>query len=231
MPKDKSIDEQVQFDQWLDDLNENSKMPDFSSDVQQKRADTAAHIQHQANLIGDVSVPEWNRAATMTEQARSWWQWQGLPVLSMAFSFMALAMVVFKVEFIVKPEGMIVSFAGSHKQEQEKRLAELVDQRLQTFASEQQVMLANYTSDLKVKQQESNLQLANYLLTTSRQERKEDMSDFIQYINQQRQEEQLTQRMKFNQIEQALSYQGTLLNSVDLQAKPVSWIEEGTTDE
>ena len=236
MPKDKSINEQDQLEQWLDDMNAGTQVPQLSDKQWRHRAETASHIRHQADVVGELDVPEWDRSGAIKSASgsniqRRWWHWHGLPALSMAFSFMALSMVIFKVEFVVKPEGVMVSFAGNRAQEQEKRLAEVVDQRLQKFASEQQVLLANYTSDLKVKQQESNLQLANYLLTTSRQERKEDMTDFLQYFSQQRQEEQLTQRIKFNQIEQTLSYQGDLLNSVELQTRPVNWIEEDTTDE
>jgi len=231
MSKDKSINDQNQLDQWLDDFSDSANTPDFSDEAWQGRAQTAAFIRHQANIMGEQEVPHWQRDAAMDSTERRWWQWQGLPALSMAFSFMALTMVIFKVEFIVKPEGMMISFAGNHAAEQEKKLAELVDQRLQTFASEQQVMLANYTSDLKSQQQDSNLQLANYIMTTSREERREDMTDFIQYVNQQMQEDQFTQQMKFKQIEQTLNYQNNLLNSVDIQAKPAIWIEEDTTDE
>ena len=68
------------------------------------------------------------------------------------------------------------------------------------------MILANYTADIKVKQQENNLQLASYLMEASRKERKEDISSFIEYVNEQRTDDQFNNQLKFKQLERALFY-------------------------
>jgi len=109
---------------------------------------------------------------------------------------------------------------------QDKKIAALVEQKLQTFASEQQVVLANYAADIKVKQQDNNLQLASYIMGASRQERKEDITEFINYVNDQRKDAQFEQTMKFNQIEQALRYQDNQLDGSALPLKKANWTPE-----
>jgi len=68
-------------------------------------------------------------------------------------------------------------------------------------------MLANYRADLSTSQQSNNLELASYVLGANRSERKEDMTNFINYINDQRQDEQLEQKIKLQQLEQAILIQ------------------------
>ena len=45
------------------------------------------------------------------------------------------------------------------------------------------------------------------MIGASRKERKEDMSDFISFYNAQRQDEQLAQKIKFQQLEREISFQ------------------------
>ena len=119
----------------------------------------------------------------------------------------------------------MVSFGGNNQTIQDERMAALLDQKLQVFASEQQVVLANYAADIKVKQQESNLQLASYIMGASRQERNEDITEFINYVNDQRADQQYDQTMKFKQLEQKINYKSTQSNGI-LQVKPANWITE-----
>jgi hypothetical protein len=83
----------------------------------------------------------------------------------------------------------------------------LVNLKLREFAAEQQVILANYRTDISEQQQSNNLALAGYVIGASRKERKEDMSDVISFFNAQRQDEQLAQKIKFQQLEREISFQ------------------------
>jgi len=231
MPDSKRPDREAQFSDWLDgkltqeqveaelDATEGDKL-------WQQRMHTANDIAHQADVMPEHEVPSWDRGAAFTSETKLWWQWSGLPAMSMAMSVFAVALVLFKVELVVQPEGVLLSFAGSSAAQQEAKVSALVDQRLKEFASEQQVVLANYAADIKVSQQDSNLQLASYILGTTRQERKEDMTDFIGYINEQRKDELLDQKIKFQQLERAIKYQKTNSDSLGLQAKPANWTSE-----
>lgn len=239
MSKNKDIDLEKEFAHWLEGRTSGQKSAasenDFNEDeIWQQRFETANSIAHQVDVTLEHEVPHWDRGAAFESDKTPWWQWRALPAMSFAFSCFAIALVLFKVEVVVQPEGIVLSFADSYQQsqqaDQDARLAQLVDQKLQTFASEQQVILANYASDIKVKQQETNLQLASYIMGASRQERKEDMNDFINYINDQRADEQFDQNMKFKQLEQAIQYRTTNYrnNSQDLglQTQPNDWTTE-----
>ena len=118
----------------------------------------------------------------------------------------AIALVLFKVELVMQDGGILLSFADNNSQLQQQKMVKLVDEKLKDFAQEQQILLTNYAADIKVQQQDNNLQLASYIMGASRQERKEDISDFIQYINAQRKDELLDQKIKYQQLEQAIKY-------------------------
>jgi hypothetical protein len=229
--------EQV-FADWLD-----GKSGDYHADesvldeetLWQERKNTVNAIKHHVTMTSDEAVPAWDRASSFESDKVAFWQWRGLPALSMAFSIFAVALVLFKVELIIQEQGVLLSFAGKNTQLQEQKLARLVDERLQSFAQEQQVVLANYAADIKVKQQDNNLQLASYIMAASRQERKEDIGDFIQYINAVRKDEILEQNIKYQELERAIKYHkvyqrdsvdGFGLKQGDIKSTPANWTAE-----
>ncbi|GHF83962.1 hypothetical protein [Thalassotalea marina] len=228
MSRNKDTDQDKAFTQWL----ENGASDEFfaqdsdEASLWQDRAKVAKTIAHHADVTPEVNVPNWNRDATFENDKKSWWQWQGLPAMSFAFSLFAMTLVLFKVEVVVQEEGFMLSFAGSHQANQQQQMNQLIDQKLQSFASEQQVILANYASDIKVKQQESNLQLASYIMGASRQERKEDMSEFIKYINEQRADDKFDQQMQLQRLQQTMQIQTNKVQQLGLQAQPANWTTE-----
>lgn len=222
-----------EFTNWLDDKSAECEVEEDK--VWQQRKNTAHFIQHQADVIPEADVPHWDRASSFYSEKVPFWQWRGLPALSMAFSMFAIALVIFKVELVMQDDGVLLSFAGDKSQLQQQKMATFVDQKLQSFAQEQQVLLANYAADIKVQQQENNLQLASYIMGASRQERKEDISDFIQYINAQRKDELLDQKIKYQQLEQAIKYNKASqrkninnfgMNEGEHKSTPVNWTSE-----
>jgi len=80
---------------------------------------------------------------------------------------------------------------------------------------------------MSTQQQNNNLALASYVIGASRKERKEDMSDFISFFNAQRKDEQLSQKIKFQQLEREISFQKIgLKQSSDTErnsTKPVNY--------
>ncbi|NQY65031.1 MAG: hypothetical protein HRT38_15130 [Alteromonadaceae bacterium] len=190
-----------------------------------QRMKTAKYVAHQAEILPEQEVPKWDRAASFVSDKEPWWQWRALPAMSMAFSIFAIGLVLFRVELVLQPEGLMLSFGNTNSVAEQAQYTALVneeverqvDQKLKEFASEQQVILANYAADIKVKQQDNNLQLASYIMGASRQERKEDMTDFIGYYNEQRKDEQFDQKIKFNQLERAIK----TINSTGKQYKVI----------
>lgn len=242
MSKDNKITPEQAFEKWLDrseslagSLNRTQNQQVQSNAITdedavwQQRLKTAQTLEHHESLQAQQKVPDWNRAAAFENDAvesnkRTWWQWGGLPVMSMAFSVFAMALVLFKVEFIINDDGMLLTFGdkqpGFNQLDIETLVNAKVDQKLQLFASEQQVVLANYAADIKVKQQDNNLQLASYIIGASRQERKEDIGDFIQYINAQRADDSLDNKIKFQQLESVINYQS--LKQQKINYKPIN---------
>ncbi|XQW85776.1 hypothetical protein ACOYR1_03290 [Thalassotalea piscium] len=224
-PKDNHSEQKLS--QWLDQQSDDLALNESLTEGDpkwQERANTANYIAHQVEVTPEHEVPDWDRSSTFIQNKTPWWQWRGLPAMSMVFSFFALSLVIFNVDFTLKEGAMIISFSGNDTAKQQADIESLIDQKLQRFANEQQVVLANYAADIKVKQQDNNLQLASYILSASRQERKEDISDFVQYINEQRADEQFNNKLKFKQLEQALFYNKASNN--EQNSMPANWTSE-----
>jgi hypothetical protein len=195
------------------------------------RAIFSDNLAHQASVEVEHEVPDWHRAqafeqyfkdenSSAKDKVINWRMWLGVPTLSMACSAFAIAIVM-----------TFIQGKSFDQQSYDKQLAALIDQQVQQkvtayltnqdnssvenlvniklreFAAEQQVILANYRADMSTQQQSNNLALASYVIGASRKERKEDMSDFISFFNAQRKDEQLSQKIKFQQLEREISFQ------------------------
>ena len=147
-------------------------------------------------------VPDWDAEATFSApQKPHWWQWQGLPALSFASSALAIVMVLTGVEVSVDEGSLTVSFAGKDNQQQ---VEQLVQAKLQAFQLEQQKALNTYAQSLQQQQLDASTQLTNYLLSSSRQERREDFAEFIKFINQQRSDDQQFYARQLNKLEREI---------------------------
>ena len=233
MPNKDELKSEQAFADWLDGKSADCQLADET--LWQQRRNTVNAIEHQVAMASEEKVPHWDRGAAFESDKTPFWQWRGLPAMSMAFSIFAVALVLFKVELVVQDQGVLLSFGGNNAQLQDEKVAKLVDEKLQSFAQEQQVVLANYAADIKVKQQDNNLQLASYIMGASRQERKEDISDFIQYINAERKDEKLEQNIRYQELEQAINYSkayqqqnvnGFGRNQGDISTTPANWTTE-----
>jgi len=188
-------------------------------------------IAHQASIEIEHEVPDWHRAqafeqhfsnenSSAKDNVINWRMWLGVPTLSMACSAFAIAIVMTFMQD--KPfdqltyDKQVTALIDQQVQQKvaaylanqnSSNVERLVDLKLREFAAEQQVILANYRADMSTQQQSNNLALASYVIGASRKERKEDMSDFVSFFNAQRKDEQLTQKIKFQQLEREISFQ------------------------
>ena len=161
-----------------------SEDDDFASQVEM-----ANMVSMQAESFQPAAVPDWQRdAAFASAEKRSWWDWQGLPGLSFATSMVAIFMVLTGVNVQVTDGAFTVRFGNQANTAQME--AEIAKQ-LATFQTNQQLALTEYAQALQTQQLEANTQLTNYLLTSSRQERREDFAELIKFVNQQRSDDQL----------------------------------------
>jgi hypothetical protein len=180
-------------------------------------------------------VPDWHRAQAFEQHFEmeknkakghsiNWGIWLGVPSLSMACSAFAITIVMtfmqdkgFDQQVFDKQVTTMIDQQVQQKvaaqltstlaNKDNSDIERLVNLKLREFAAEQQVILANYRTDISEQQQSNNLALAGYVIGASRKERKEDMSDFISFYNAQRQDEQLAQKIKFQQLEREISFQ------------------------
>lgn len=185
----------------------------------QQRKTLATSIAEQAKLEKDVDVPNWHREAAFeqyspqisTHSAHApWWQRlgfvpsQGFAVAALACSMSVIALVGVFINNSARVDQQAI--AALVKAQVTEQLDSEVNRKLREFANEQQVILANYKAELSARQESTNLQLAGYVISSARSERKEDFTDFVNFINAQRQDEQLEQKIKFQQLEQAIGY-------------------------
>ncbi|MDO6427480.1 hypothetical protein Q4489_10665 [Thalassotalea sp. 1_MG-2023] len=220
----------TKFSEWLMDKSAGTarrNRSDLKQDhVWEQRAQITEKIEHYADITPDEPVPNWDRSASFETEIKPWWQWQGLPAMSFVFSLFAVSLVFLNVEVVIKEQGVSVSFAGNNQADITQNVETLLDQKLQNFAKEQQIVLANYAADITGKQQESNIQLASYIMGVSRKERKEDMNDFINYINDQRQDDQRQQQLTFKRFAETILYQSASVPSANDNVTTANWITE-----
>ncbi|MEW6996729.1 hypothetical protein AADZ86_03350 [Colwelliaceae bacterium BS250] len=204
------------FQLWLDGNLTAEQSQIFAQQVQddehlEQRLATARFVEQQVHCYEPKKVPAWDRASSFASDKKPWWQWQGLPALSLACSVCAIALVMFKVEVAVQDSGLLVNFGGSATTAvasiDNQAIDNLINQRLQEFAKEQETVLANYAGNLKTEQQDNNLQLVSYVLGTTRQERQQDMSSFVKYVNDQRDDDAIDQKLRYQQLKYAMQNQ------------------------
>jgi hypothetical protein len=200
-----------------------------------ERTSVSESIAHQASVEVEQEVPDWHRAQAFEQhfeaehnkvkgRSINWGMWLGVPSLSMACSAVAITIVMsfmqdkgFDQQVFDKQVTTMIDQQVQQKvaaqltstlaNKDNSDIERLVNLKLREFAAEQQVILANYRTDISEQQQSNNLALAGYVIGASRKERKEDMSDFISFYNAQRQDEQLAQKIKFQQLEREISFQ------------------------
>ncbi|WP_371186408.1 hypothetical protein [Thalassotalea maritima] len=204
-------DKQRLFECWLDGQispEQSEQLERLASDDEQlaQRLMTARLAEQQAFCYAEQSVPKWDKSATFDTEHKPWWQWQGLPVASMAMSIFAIGLVLFNVKVSQTEQGLTIAF-GHSQQALPNDIETLVDQRLIDFAKEQQLVMAAFNQDIVDRQQDNNLKLATYVLSASRAERQQDISDVVSFVNQSRGEDNLNQTLRLQQLQYKIQTQ------------------------
>ncbi|MDP5029337.1 MAG: hypothetical protein NWQ54_21430 [Paraglaciecola sp.] len=165
-----------------------------------QQVEAANNITVHAQHFIEQDVPHWDRAASFTEVKNTpWWHWQGLSGLSIAMSVAAMLMVVTGLQIKVDDGALTISFADNQSQLQIERL---VEDKLQEYKTEQQLAMNRFTQSLQQQQLDASSQLTQYLLTSSRKERREDFAELIKFVNEQRSDDQLFYARQLNQLQQ-----------------------------
>ena len=192
---------------WLENRLTQKERQEFES-LCQEDSEFAAQVElaNQSIMLAQdyepVPVPNWDKDASFLAPPKvSWWQWQGFPVASMAMSIFAVCLVVFNIEFRFEDNGMMISFAGQNEQQ---KLEQMVDAKMQILEQRQAESIDAYVDELREDQLVATTQLTNFVLQSSRTERKEDFAEFIRFINEQRSDDQQFYARQLNQLQQDL---------------------------
>ncbi|WP_416305457.1 hypothetical protein [Neptunicella sp. SCSIO 80796] len=196
-------DLEQQFELWLEGKLNAAERQEFEQQCQTdpvmaERLATAKIARQQVQAYQTREVPRWDAAATFatSSEPRGWFQWQGS--LSFGLSILAICMVLFKVEIQVTDGAMTLSFAGKQQQQQVEKL---VNDKLDQFQQNQQLALADFSQTMQDQQKLNNAQLTNYLLTSNREERREDFVELIKFVNEQRSDDQLFFAKQINKLQ------------------------------
>lgn len=178
--------------------------------------DTAAATQAEA-------VPEWPRELTYRGREHTqlrWWQRPLLPVASFACSLLAVLAVVSQLQIQVTEQGFNLYFGGGLSEQQ---LQAAVTEQMSKLQAEQQLQMANYAANLREDFRDdvaaANQQLVNYVLTTNRSEREQDMEDLIRYVNAQREDDQVYFAYQLAQVTEQFIEPNTVDSSQDYQTQ------------
>lgn len=188
----------------------------FKEDINkqaQQHSELIDEITQQVNCEAEYEVPNWNRAAAFEQHSNSlaakfestpWWHGQSFGGLAFAISLSIIALLSVYTNKGEKLDQYTITMLV--KAQVAQQIDVEVNRKLREFASEQQVILANYKVELSERQEKNNLQLAGYVISSARSERQEDMADFVSFINAQRKDEQLDQKIRFQQLEQSIGF-------------------------
>lgn len=197
-------EKEILLAKWLDNVmtpQERSKFENLCMEDNEfaEQVASANQVAMMADQFEHTAVPQWDKNCTfdMPEKTK-WWQWQGLPALSLSASAIAIVMVLTGVQVSVEDSRMTVGFAAKAPSQQE--IAAMVDNKLNQYQLANQEMFGKYVDAIALQQKESAAQLTQYLLSSSRQERREDFAEFVKFINQQRDDDQRFMARQLNHL-------------------------------
>jgi len=144
----------------------------------------------------NLLLPDWNKTQLFPAKNKSsWFQWQGFPALACALS--AVAIVLVFTGLPNKDNGKLLT-AQTPSNVDAEQLSSLVEEQVRVQVKQQremyqeanQVLFKEYAQSLAAQQQQTSAELTQYLLTSSREARKQDFAELLQFINDQRIDDQ-----------------------------------------
>ena len=165
-----------------------------------------------ANYIGllsdtsqELTPPVWNKNEHFEFTNKvPWWQWQAMPVAAFACSIVALLMVA--TGFNINIENGRASF-GFGSDVPTQQIEALVQARMDDYLRSNQALLTQYVDSMQKQQLQTSTQLTEYLLTSNRQERREDFAELLKFVNQQRYDDQIFYARQLNDLQDEINIQ------------------------
>lgn len=129
----------------------------------------------------DEPAPEWHRTAYLARRQKQSTGW--LPWLSMATSFAAICLVLFRVEIVASSEGLHIGFG-----EPTTRVAirQQTEQYLEDWQEEQQAYVAHKLLEYENSQLRRDQQLMATVLELNKEQRRQDLQHLTAFLAKQR---------------------------------------------
>lgn len=174
-------------------------------------ADNASALAGFASEFVAPPVPDWNKAQLFPAQDKSsWFQWQGFPALACALSAVAIVLVFTgmpnkdngKLLTAQTPNNVDAEQLSSLVAEQVRvQVRQQVKQQREMYQEANQVLFKEYAQSLAAQQQQTSAELTQYLLASSREARKQDFAELLQFINDQRIDDQRFYARQFSKLQ------------------------------
>lgn len=167
------------------------------------RVETAGRCFTASENFVAPAVPAWDKSATFVAPTQSrWFEWQGWPLASMAMSVLAMVMVVSGFRVDMSDDRLSLGFGDSLDKHE---VAALVDAKVEDYKNANQAVFREYADALASQQRQSSAELTEYLLASSRKERREDFAELVKFINQQRTDDQRFYARQLHNLQQDVS--------------------------
>lgn len=147
------------------------------------RFQTAQMLQRQAKAPFFAPVPEIDTMSMFAQQwqrptkSSNWW-----PKLSVAFSVLALVVSLSPLELQMQDSGLTLSWRGEQQMQQQQ-----LETLLASYRKEQQDYIQTQLQGTQQQQASQLILLKDYLTEQQTKERRTDMLELVEYLNQQRQ--------------------------------------------
>ena len=173
-----------------------------------QRVDAASVIKNSADNFASLATPQWDKSSTFFEQAASKAKvsWFSLSSMAMTTSACALVAVLTGAQLSFDQNSIALTFSATQAK---KDVDTLVAEKVATALGEQreyyqqvnQTLFKEYAQALSTQQQRSSAELTQYLLASSREERKEDFAELLTFINDQRIDDQRFYAQQFSRLQ------------------------------
>ncbi|WP_282145428.1 hypothetical protein [Alteromonas stellipolaris] len=174
-------------------------------------ADNASLLAGSASEFVAPPLPDWNKAQLFPAQDKSsWFQWQGFPALACALSAVAIVLVFTGMPNKDNGKSLAAQAPNNVDAEQLSNLVaeqvrvqvqQQVIQQREMYQEANQVLFKEYAQSLATQQQQTSADLTQYLLASSREARKQDFAELLQFINDQRIDDQRFYARQFSKLQ------------------------------
>jgi len=168
----------------------------------------AESVRRGVDSFATPATPQWNKESTFFEQSvtRSGAKWFSLSSLAMATSACALLAVLTGAQLSFDDNSVALTFSVNQSNDDvdtlvAQRVASALGEQREYYQQVNQTLFKEYAQALSTQQQQSSAELTQYLLASSREERKEDFSELLKFINDQRIDDQRFYAQQFSRLQ------------------------------